>query len=85
MACSGNGAEMGHLIAMVSGLVQGQEQLRADMSQVKNDLREVRQVVNEHTLALADHGRRLNDLSSQVASLREAVTHYHSTVLGTAS
>ena len=28
------------------------------------------------------HTRRLDDVSSQFGSLREAVTHYHSSVLG---
>jgi len=31
---------------------------------------------------LADHDRKLDDLAAGLTSLREAVTHYHSTVIG---
>jgi hypothetical protein len=31
---------------------------------------------------LADHDRKLDDLAAGLGSLREAVTHYHSTVIG---
>ena len=31
---------------------------------------------------LADHDGRLDDLAAGLASLREAVTHYHSSVIG---
>jgi hypothetical protein len=31
---------------------------------------------------LADHDRKLDDLTAGLASLREAVTHYHSSVIG---
>src|SRR6516162_6939937 len=31
---------------------------------------------------LADHDRKLNDLAAGLSSLREAVTHYHSSVIG---
>ena len=31
---------------------------------------------------LADHDRKLDDLAAGLTSLREAITHYHSTVIG---
>jgi len=31
---------------------------------------------------LADHDRKLDDLAAGLAALREAVTHYHSSVIG---
>ena len=31
---------------------------------------------------LADHDQKLDDLAAGLSSLREAVTHYHSTVIG---
>ncbi len=75
MASSGNGADLGSVIAMLSSVLEGQQAMRADIQEIKV-------LVNQHTLTLAEHGRRLNDLTGQVNSLREAVTSYHASVLG---
>ncbi len=52
-------------------------------------LNEIIGVVNDHTAKLNElaevvnhHDRKLDDLTSDIAGLREAVTHYHATVLG---
>jgi ABC-type transporter Mla subunit MlaD len=52
-------------------------------------LNEIVLVVNQHTAKLDElaavvnrHDLRLQDLTSDVAGLREALTHYHATVLG---
>ena len=52
-------------------------------------LNEIIGVVNDHTTKLNElaevvnrHDRKLDDLTSDIAGLREAVTHYHATVLG---
>jgi hypothetical protein len=72
---SGNGADLGSVVAMLSSVLEGQQSMRADIQEIKG-------VVNQHTLTLAEHGRRLDDLTGQVTSLREAVTAYHASVLG---
>jgi hypothetical protein len=63
------------VIAMLSSVLEGQQSMRADIQEIKG-------VVNQHTLTLAEHGRRLDDLTGQVTSLRETVTSYHASVLG---
>jgi ABC-type transporter Mla subunit MlaD len=52
-------------------------------------LNEIIVVVNDHTLKLDEladvvnrHDRKLDDLTTDIAGLRETVTHYHATVLG---
>ena len=52
-------------------------------------LNEIIGVVNDHTAKLNElaeivnrHDRKLDDLTTDIAGLREAVTHYHATVLG---
>jgi hypothetical protein len=35
-----------------------------------------------HDRKFAEHDRKLDDLAAGLTSLREAVTHYHSTVIG---
>jgi hypothetical protein len=69
---SGNGADIGHVAAMLEGLVTGQEE-------IKRELRELR---SDHGRKLDDHGRQLQDLRAQVSGLRQSVTEYHATVLG---
>ncbi len=71
----GNGADIGQVVAMLGIVLENQQEMR-------RDVREMRLVLNEHTTVLHDHGRRLDDLSAQMASLREAVTAYHATVIG---
>jgi transcriptional regulator of aromatic amino acid metabolism len=56
--------------------------MRADMQAMRADIQEIRGVVNQHTQTLAEHGRRLDDLTGQVKSLPEPVTSYHASVLG---
>lgn len=78
----GNGADIGQVVAMLGTVLEGQQEMRRDIRGIRSVLNEHTAVLNEHTVLLHDHGRRLNDLSAQVASLREAVTAYHATVMG---
>ena len=82
MSDRGNGADLGSVIAMLSGVLEGQQSAQAEMRLMRADIQEIKGVVNQHSLALAEHGRRLNDLTGRVSSLREAVTAYHASVLG---
>ncbi|MBV8615637.1 MAG: hypothetical protein JOY66_17985 [Acetobacteraceae bacterium] len=82
MSDRGNGADLGSVIAMLSGVLEGQQSVQAEIRSMRTDIQEIKGVVNQHTLTLAEHGRRLNDLTGQVNSLREAVTAYHASVLG---
>ena len=96
MSDRGNGADLGSVIAMLSTVLEGQRSIQADIQEIKvvvnqhtevlnqhtRALAEHTQVLNEHTLTLTDHGARFKNLSGEVASLREAVTAYHASVLG---
>ncbi len=82
MSGSGNGADLGSVIAMLSGVLEGQQAMRTDIQEIKGVVNQHTRVLNEHTLTLAEHGRRLGDLTGQVSSLRELVTSYHASVLG---
>lgn len=79
----GNGVDLGHVAAMLGDVLVAQEAMRADLgafkAEVKADLGAVRAEVAD---LRADHGRKLDDLASSVSTLRQAVTEYHSTVLG---
>ncbi len=79
---SGNGVDLGRMVAMLSDVLDGQQALRADVQDIKSVVNQHTRVLNEHTVTLAGHGRRLDDLTGQVNSLREAVTAYHASVLG---
>jgi len=89
MAGSGNGTDLGHIVAMLGDLIDGQRDIRGvlnDHGRVLNEhsgiLNDHTRVLNEHTLTLAEHGRRFDDLTGQVQFLREAVTDYHASVMG---
>ena len=69
-------------MAMLSGVLEGQQAMRADIQEIKGVVNQHTQILNRHTQTLAEHGRRLDDLTGQVHSLREAVTSYHASVLG---
>lgn len=53
-----------------------------DIAAVYQLLAQVAQTVNDHTLMLHDHGRRLADIESGQASLRQEVAQYHASVMG---
>jgi ABC-type transporter Mla subunit MlaD len=42
----------------------------------------IRAHLEAHDRVLAEHDRKLDDLAAGLVSLRETVTHYHSTVVG---
>ncbi len=89
MPSGGNGVDMGHVVAMLSDVLDGQREIRGilnDHTRVLNDhtriLNDHTRVLNEHTLTLAQHSREIADLTGQVQFLREAVTDYHASVVG---
>jgi len=89
MSASGNGTDLGHIVAMLGDVLEGQRDIRGvlnDHTRVLNDhtriLNDHTRVLNEHTLTLGEHGSRLDDLTGQVHFLREAVTEYHASVMG---
>ena len=46
------------------------------------DIAAVYQLLTQVARTVTGHDRKLDDLAAGLASLRNAVTHYHSTVLG---
>ncbi len=82
MAGSGNGTDLGHIVAMLSDVLEGQRDIRGILNERSRVLNEHSRVLNEHTLKLDEHDRRFDDLTGQVLFLREAVTAYHSSVMG---
>ena len=77
---SGNGTDLGSIVAMLHGVLQAQEamrvELRGEIASLRSELR------GEIAVLRSDHGRKLDDLAAQVATLRQALTEYHSSVLG---
>jgi hypothetical protein len=79
----GNGTDLGHVVAMIESVIVGQEamrgEVRSEIAGLRGDIAALR----------ADHGRRLdrletglNQVVSDVAGLRDAVTQYHGSVMG---
>ncbi len=54
----------------------------AAINTLSRNVNEQRVVLNEHTLLLHAHDRKLDDLEHGQTSLRQAVTEYHSSVMG---
>ena len=73
---SGNGADLGSIVAMLQGVLQAQEAMRAEMHAMRTELR------TEIAALRNDHGRKLDDLAGQVKTLRQTLTEYHASVLG---
>ncbi len=81
---SGNGTDLGSIVAMLQGVLQAQEAMRVELrgeiqamgaslrSEFRSEIAELR----------SEHGRKLDDLAGQIATLRQALTEYHSSVLG---
>ena len=89
MSSTGNGADIGQVLAIVQDLAVGQREMRAILEDHGRKL-------EDHGRKLDDHGRKLEDLdrkvedldrkvedlSAEVGGLRRQVTEYHSSVLG---
>lgn len=89
MAASGNGVDLGHIVAMLHDLVEGQrnltegQRLLTDSQQgLLETQRNILESQREMRVILAEHGRRLDRVEGGLDSLREAVTMYHASVLG---
>ena len=82
MSASGNGTDLGHIVAMLGDVLEGQRDIRGVLNEHTRVLNDHTRVLNEHTLTLGEHGSRLDDLTGQVHFLREAVTEYHASVMG---
>jgi hypothetical protein len=76
-----------------TAVLQDHSQILNDHTRVMNDhtrvlndhsriLNDQTRVLNDHTLMLHDHGRRLADIESGQASLRQEVAQYHASVMG---
>jgi ABC-type transporter Mla subunit MlaD len=86
---SGNGIDIAavyQLLTEVARTLAGHDR-KLDAQDRK--LNEIIVVVNDHTRKLDElagvvnrHDRKLDDLTTDIAGLRETVTHYHATVLG---
>ena len=89
----GNGANLGHIVAMLGDVLTGQEVIRRDLSQLKDETRqEFAAVRTEITLVKQDLmlvkqdvmlvKRHLASVKQDVASVRQEVALYHSSVMG---
>jgi chromosome segregation ATPase len=78
----GNGADIRavyQLLREVARTVDGHTQILREHSQI---LREHSQILSEHSQRFREIDKRLDDLTAGLGTLREAVAHYHSSVLG---
>ena len=82
----GNGADLGHIVAMLGDVLAGQETIRRDLSQLKDETqREFAAVRMDIALVKQDLALVKRDLASvkqDVASVRQEVALYHSSVMG---
>ncbi len=69
---SGDGADLGSIVAMLQGVLQAQEFMRGEMAALRGEIAALH----------SEHGRKLDDLASQIVTLRQSVTEYHASVLG---
>jgi hypothetical protein len=67
-----NGADLVQVVAMLNNVIAMQRETRLELAELRRELHALR----------TEHGRRLDDLAAQVASLREEVASYHATVVG---
>ena len=87
---SGNGTDLGHVLAMLQGVLQGQEAARGEIHSLRGEMHSLRgemlsmgaELRGEIAALRGDHGRKLDDLAGQVSTLRQTVTEYHASVLG---
>ena len=82
MSSSGNGADIGQVLAIVQDLAAGQRQMGAAVQDLAAGQKEMRATLQEHGRILEQHSRKLDDLSADVGGLRQQVTEYHASVLG---
>jgi len=67
------------LLTQVARTVTGHDRKLDD---IQAQLEAQGRMLSEHDRMLVEHDRKLDDLAAGLASLRETVTHYHSTVIG---
>jgi chromosome segregation ATPase len=78
----GNGTDLGHLAAMISSVLVGQEASRRALSAEIAALRaDQNRRLDEQGRRLDEQGRRLEGVISEIASLREALDQYHGSVM----
>ena len=89
MSGSGNGIDIAAVYQLLVQVAETQgvhSKILENHTQILNEhtriLNEHTRVLNDHTLMLHDHGRRLADLESGQASLRQEVAQYHASVMG---
>ncbi len=67
------------LLTQVARTVSGHDRKLDD---IQAQLEAQGRILAEHDRMLVEHDRQLDDLAAGLASLRETVTHYHSSVMG---
>ncbi len=79
---SGNGADLGHVVAMLHGPVEGQEEikrevreLRADhgrqLREVRSELGALRQAVTEYHASVLGHGVLISELEARLRRVEQ--------------
>jgi chromosome segregation ATPase len=61
MSGGGNGVDMGHVVAMLSEVLDGQREIRGTLNEHSRVLNEHTRVLNEHSRVLNEHTRILTD------------------------
>ena len=68
---------------MLKGVLQAQEGMRGEMGTLRGEMRAMGAGLRGEIAALrSEHGRKLDDLASQIVTLRQTLTEYHASVLG---
>ena len=68
----GNGADLGQVLALLNDVIAMQREFRVELIELQLELKqEIRRL-----------DRRVDDLATQLASLREELASYHATVVG---
>lgn len=86
---SGNGIDLAAVYQLLSEVAQTVRRQDERLSGVEHKLNEIINAVNEHTrrfdeaaTVLNQHGKKLDDVTDGLTTLRSTVSHYHNTVIG---
>ena len=83
---SGNGTDLGSIVAMLQRVLQAQEGMRGEMGALRGEMGALRAEMGalrgEMAALRSEHGQKLDDLANQIVTLRQTLTEYHASVLG---
>ena len=86
---SGNGADLGQVIAMLQSVLVAQEGMwvaqdgfRNELGEVRSELGEARGELRELREGMHTRDRKVDGLADQVAGLRQALDDHHNAVIG---